>query len=118
MYFSQYINSNFEKNLKLKCFKVKKIHIYKKILADLLLNKKEFLEENGQRTLFYIECTNGKLIENYSYPSANDAEMLLLSGTEFLATGKKRADRVLTIVHLREIPAKNPTPDGYGFCYF
>ncbi|CAF1381067.1 unnamed protein product [Rotaria sordida] len=76
-----------------------------------MLSKEEFLGNNGQRTLFYIKCINGKLIQNYSYSSPDDEEVLLLPGTEFLVTGKKRANRDLTIVHLREIPARSPTAD-------
>ncbi|CAF4172072.1 unnamed protein product, partial [Rotaria sordida] len=76
-----------------------------------VLNKDEFLGENGQRTLFYIECMNGKLIENYSSSSSDDEEVLLLPGTEFLVTGKKRANRLLTIIHLKEIPVSRPAAD-------
>ncbi|CAF1472871.1 unnamed protein product, partial [Adineta steineri] len=73
-----------------------------------VLQKEEFLGKSGQRTLFYIECINGKSIENYSYSSSDEKEVLLLPGTEFLITGKKRANRDLTIVHLKEIRADDP----------
>ncbi|CAF1191105.1 unnamed protein product [Rotaria sp. Silwood1] len=76
-----------------------------------VLSKEEFLGKSTQRTLFYIECINGKLIQNYSYSSPADEEVLLLPGTEFLITGKKRANRGVTIVHLREIPARSRTLD-------
>jgi hypothetical protein len=75
-----------------------------------VLSKEEFLGKSGQRTLFYIECINGKSIQNYSYSSSDDEEILLLPGTEFLVTGKKRRGHGLTIVHLREILAKSATP--------
>ncbi|CAF4104864.1 unnamed protein product, partial [Adineta steineri] len=51
---------------------------------------------------------NGKSIGNYSYSSSDEKEVLLLPGTEFLVTGKKRANRDLTIVHLKEIRADDP----------
>jgi hypothetical protein len=75
-----------------------------------VLSKEEFLGKSGQRTLFYIECISGKSIQNYSYSSSDDEEVLLLPGTEFLVTGKKRRGHGLTIVHLREIQANSPTP--------
>jgi hypothetical protein len=68
-----------------------------------VLSKEEFLGKTGQRTLFYIVCINGKSIQNYSYFSPDDQEVLLLPGTAFLITGKKRVNRDLTIVHLMEI---------------
>jgi len=75
-----------------------------------VLNSEEFLGKSGQRTLFYIECISGKSIQNYSYSSSVDEEILLLPGTEFLVTGKKRRGHGLTIVHLREILANNFMP--------
>ncbi|CAF3061805.1 unnamed protein product [Rotaria sp. Silwood2] len=74
-----------------------------------VLNREDFLGKSSQRTLFYIECISGKSIQSYSYSSPNDEEVLLLPGTEFLITNKKRTKRGLSIVHLREILAKSPT---------
>ncbi|CAF0987351.1 unnamed protein product [Adineta steineri] len=75
-----------------------------------VLSKEEFLGKSGQRTLFYIECQSGKLIENYSNSSRNDEEVLLLPATKFLVTDKKRVNRGLNIVHLREILREGPLP--------
>ena len=80
-----------------------------------VLSKEEFLGKSGQRTLFYIECISGKSIENYSYYSPDDEEVLLLPGTEFLVTDKKRANRSVIIVHLREILTKNLTSEEVDF---
>jgi hypothetical protein len=73
-----------------------------------VLNKEEFLGTIGQKTLFYIECISGKSIENYSYSSSDEKEVLLLPATEFLVTEKKRANRDLTIVYLKQIRAESP----------
>lgn len=68
-----------------------------------VLSKDEFLDKDSQRTLFYIECMNGKSIKDYSSGSADDEEVLLLPGIEFLVTRKKRFNRDLHIVYLKEV---------------
>jgi hypothetical protein len=75
-----------------------------------VLSREEFLGKSGPRTLFYIECITGKSIQNYSYSSTDDEEVLLLPGTKFLVTDKQRANRGLIIVHLREIRRKGHRP--------
>ncbi|CAF1549491.1 unnamed protein product, partial [Adineta steineri] len=75
-----------------------------------VFSKEGFLGKTGQRTFFYIECQSGKLIENYSYSSRDNEEVLLLPATKFLVTDKQRVNRALTIVHLREILQKGPLP--------
>ncbi len=43
-----------------------------------VLKFEEFLDENGLRTMFSIECINGKSIINHSYYKDKEQEVLLL----------------------------------------
>jgi hypothetical protein len=61
----------------------------------------EFVGHVGKRTLFNIECINGKVIEAHSYdPTEN--EVILLPGTYLRVMGKSNPAKGLHIIHLLE----------------
>ena len=61
-----------------------------------------FVGAHGNRTLFVIECQNGKRIHNHSPFSAED-EILLLPGSQFEVTDNSDAGNGLTMISLKEI---------------
>ncbi|CAF1321448.1 unnamed protein product [Adineta ricciae] len=67
-----------------------------------VLESQEFLGKEGTRTLFTIECSNGKLIKDHSY-FAHEDEVLLLPGVELRVAGKVRPAPGLTIIELKEV---------------
>ncbi|CAF1619909.1 unnamed protein product [Adineta ricciae] len=59
------------------------------------------VENNDERTIFSIECSNGKSIRSHShFPSEN--EILLLPGTSFQVVGKWKAGKDLFVIQLKE----------------
>ncbi|CAF3837070.1 unnamed protein product [Adineta steineri] len=67
-----------------------------------VLQKDTFLGESGPRTLFNIQCFNGKMIKNHSqYPSENEVLLLPCSYFEVMGNMKQGAD--LRIIHLKQI---------------
>jgi hypothetical protein len=66
-----------------------------------VLQSDEFLGETGTRTLFNIECYNGKLIRNHSQ-FAEECEVLLLPCSYFEVVGNIRQGSDLRIIHLRQ----------------
>ncbi|CAF0974137.1 unnamed protein product [Didymodactylos carnosus] len=71
------------------------------------LESEQFLGKTGTRTLFSIECTNGKVIRNHSYYEREN-EVLLLPATQFEVVGKVSPAIDLFIIHLRETPPPFP----------
>lgn len=70
-----------------------------------VLNSEKFLGQHGVRTMFNIECFNGKVIKNHSnYQQEN--EVLLLPGTQFEVTSHLNAGNGLQIIQMKEI--ENP----------
>jgi hypothetical protein len=70
-----------------------------------VLESGKFLGQHGLRTLFNIECLNGKVIKDHSnYQQEN--EVLLLPGTQFTVTSHLDAGNGLHIIHLKEM--ENP----------
>jgi hypothetical protein len=68
---------------------------------DVLQNQ-TFLGETGQRTLFNIQCFNGKMIQNHSYyPS--EKEVLLLPCSYFEVMGHIKQGTDLRIIHIKQI---------------
>ena len=67
-----------------------------------VLESPQFLGKDETRTLFSVECKNGKVIKHHSYFAVED-EVLLLPGIELLITGKLRPAPGLTIIELREV---------------
>ncbi|CAF1356796.1 unnamed protein product [Adineta steineri] len=62
-----------------------------------------FLGKSGTRTLFSIECINGKSIKKHSYFSESEKEIVLLPGTFFEVIGQVNPAEGLHIIHLKEI---------------
>ncbi|CAF2119425.1 unnamed protein product [Rotaria magnacalcarata] len=67
-----------------------------------VLESEQYLGTSGTRTLFAIECLNGKDIKRHSY-FAQEEEMLLLPCTHFQVISHLSSNDNLHIIHLREI---------------
>jgi hypothetical protein len=67
-----------------------------------MLESSEYLSKSGSRTLFSIECKNGKCIRKHSYFEIEDA-ILLLPGFNFEVTNNFNAGNGLHIISLKEI---------------
>ncbi|CAF2996617.1 unnamed protein product [Rotaria socialis] len=67
-----------------------------------VLEEDMYLGKTGPRTLFNIECKNGKSIKPHSYFNQED-EILLLPGFYFEVVSKVRAANDLYIIQLREL---------------
>ncbi|CAF1011278.1 unnamed protein product [Rotaria sordida] len=67
-----------------------------------VLESDQYLGTSGPRTLFAIECLNGKDIKRHSY-FAQEEEILLLPCTHFQVISHLRSMENLYIIHLREI---------------
>jgi len=63
----------------------------------------QFLGTDGLRTLFSIDCLNGKEIKEYSYVRAEN-EILLPPATYFKVLGKVNPAVDLHIIHVQQIP--------------
>ncbi|CAF0775594.1 unnamed protein product [Adineta ricciae] len=64
----------------------------------------QFVGTTGVRTLFNIECINGKAIQKHSFYK-DESEVLLLPGTYFRVVGKWSPAKDLYMIQLRETPA-------------
>jgi hypothetical protein len=62
---------------------------------------KKFVGSEGDRTIFNIECINGKSIQSHSY-FKEENEILLLPGSYFQVISKWEPAKDLYIIHLRE----------------
>ena len=67
----------------------------------------QYLGSSGIRTLFHIECVNGKDIRNHSYYQKED-EILLLPATYFQVTSCFKMTPDLHAIQLKEIIPKFP----------
>jgi len=67
-----------------------------------VLEQPMYLGTTGERTLFSIECLNGKNIKPHSYYNIED-EILLLPGFYFEVVSKVAGGNGLHIIHLREV---------------
>ncbi|CAF1405104.1 unnamed protein product [Rotaria sordida] len=67
----------------------------------------QFVGKSGVRTLFNIECINGKAIRAHSHYK-KESEILLLPGTYLRVVGKWSPAKDLYIIHLRETSAPRP----------
>ncbi|CAF1540164.1 unnamed protein product [Didymodactylos carnosus] len=65
------------------------------------LNKEQFLGKTGTRTLFSIQCHNGKKIHSHSH-FKNEQEILLMPGTYFEVKGKVDGGSNFNIIHVEE----------------
>jgi hypothetical protein len=61
----------------------------------------EFVSRAGKRTLFNIECINGKVIKGHSY-NPEENEIVLMPGTYLRVVGKSSPADGLHIIHLQE----------------
>jgi hypothetical protein len=68
-----------------------------------ILESKHFLGKHGLRTLFSIECINGKSIANHSYFKNKEKEIILMPGSYFEVMGKLDSGSELYIIQLKEI---------------
>ena len=66
-----------------------------------VLQSDKFLGKTGTRTLFNIECINGKEIKEFSY-YARENEILFLPATYFEVVGKIDSGNGLNIIHVKE----------------
>ncbi|CAF1008719.1 unnamed protein product [Adineta steineri] len=67
-----------------------------------ILESEQFLGKHGSRTLFSIECQNGKKIRSHSYINVED-EILLLPATQFEVISKLNPSSDLHIIHLKQV---------------
>ena len=67
-----------------------------------VLEQTMYLGTTGERTLFSIECLNGKNIKPHSYCQDED-EIILLPGFYFEVVSKVGGGNGLHIIHLREV---------------
>ncbi|CAF1085562.1 unnamed protein product [Adineta steineri] len=67
-----------------------------------VLQTPTFLGESGPRTLFNIQCFNGKMIQNHSQFS-KESEVLLLPCSYFEVMGNMKQGADLRIIHLKQI---------------
>ncbi|CAF1555747.1 unnamed protein product, partial [Didymodactylos carnosus] len=72
-----------------------------------VLEAEQFLGKTGTRTLFNIECSNGKFIKNHSYFNYEN-EVLLMPATEFQVTGRLDSGNGLHIITLKQVESKFP----------
>ncbi|CAF3012867.1 unnamed protein product [Rotaria sp. Silwood2] len=68
-----------------------------------VLESEQYLGTSGPRTLFAIDCLNGKNIQQHSY-YAQEEEILLLPCTHLEVISHLSSMDNLHIIHLREIP--------------
>jgi hypothetical protein len=61
-----------------------------------------FLGKHGSRTLFNVECDNGKMIRSHSYIDVED-EILLLPATQFEVKSKLNPSTDLHLIHLKQV---------------
>ncbi len=68
-----------------------------------VLESNHFLGKHGLRTLFSIECINGKSIANHSYFKNKEKEIVLMPGSYFEVVGQLNPAPDLHIIQLKEI---------------
>jgi hypothetical protein len=69
-----------------------------------ILESNQFLGKKGQRTLFSIECINGKSVAPHSYFENTEKEIILMPGSYFEVVGRLNPGPQLHIIQLQEIP--------------
>jgi hypothetical protein len=69
-----------------------------------ILESNQFLGKTGQRTLFSIECINGKSVAPHSYFKNTEKEIILMPGSYFEVIGQLNPAPQLHIIQLQEIP--------------
>jgi len=73
-----------------------------------VLDSNSFLGKDGLRTMFSIECINGKYIDNHSYFKDKENEIILMPGSYFEVIGQINPAPDLYIIQLKEITPPVP----------
>ncbi len=73
-----------------------------------ILESEQFLGTTGLRTLFSIECQNGKSAMAHSYFKEKEKEIILMPGSYFEVVGQLHSGNDLHIIHLKEIQPPFP----------
>ena len=68
-----------------------------------VLESEQFLGKHGLRTLFSIDCINGKSIVKHSYFKNTEKEIILMPGSYFEVVGQLNSGSQLHIIQLKEI---------------
>ncbi|CAF3846848.1 unnamed protein product, partial [Rotaria sp. Silwood1] len=68
-----------------------------------VLESSQFLGKEGLRTLFSIECINGKSVAAHSYFKNTENEVILMPGSYFQVIGQLSPGSGLHIIELKEI---------------
>ncbi|CAF1568691.1 unnamed protein product [Rotaria sp. Silwood1] len=68
-----------------------------------ILESDQFLGKHGTRTLFSIECINGKSVAAHSYFKDTEKEVILMPGSYFEVIGQLNPAKKLHIIELKEI---------------
>lgn len=68
-----------------------------------VLESNHFLGKHGLRTLFSIQCINGKSVTNHSYFKNKEKEIILMPGSYFEVIGRLNPAPQLHIIQLKEI---------------
>ncbi len=68
-----------------------------------ILESNAFLGKTGERTIFSIECFNGKSVINHSYFKKKEDEVILIPGSYFEVIGHLNPAPQLHIIQLRQI---------------
>ncbi|CAF1114206.1 unnamed protein product, partial [Rotaria sordida] len=68
-----------------------------------VLQSDQFLGKHGKRTLFSIECINGKSVAKHSYFKNTEKEIILMPGSYFEVLGQLNPAPELHIIQLKEI---------------
>ncbi|CAF4080862.1 unnamed protein product [Rotaria magnacalcarata] len=68
-----------------------------------VLELNQFLGKTGKRTLFSIECINGKSVAKHSYFKNTEQEIILMPGSYFEVIGQLNPAPELHIIQVKEI---------------
>jgi hypothetical protein len=68
-----------------------------------ILESNAFLGKTGERTIFSIECFDGKSIVNHSYFKKTEDEVILMPGSYFEVIGQLNPAPQLHLIQLRQI---------------
>jgi hypothetical protein len=73
-----------------------------------VLENDQFLGKHGLRTIFLIECQNGKFVAPHSYFKDSEQEIILMPGSYFEVIGQLNPAKDLHIIQLKEIQPPFP----------
>ena len=68
-----------------------------------MLENDQFLGKHGLRTIFLIECQNGKSVVSHSYFKDSEQEIILMPGSYFEVVGQLNPAEDLHIIQVKEI---------------